>query len=57
MEEHQTKKRDKKNKNKEYRAFDRDRDLRGVHSKDAFKAMFTNNQTDDMFDERNAKYL
>mmetsp|Transcript_8161 Transcript_8161/g.9258 ORF Transcript_8161/g.9258 Transcript_8161/m.9258 type:complete len:85 (+) Transcript_8161:418-672(+) len=41
---------------KEYRPFDREKDMQGVNSKEAFKAMYNSNDLSSRFDNSNSKF-
>ena len=59
LEEHEGRKRDEKRKRKqnEYRAFDREKDMKGISSKDAFKAIYNSNDMSSRFDTSGSKFL
>ena len=57
LEEHEHKKRVLKAKAKgEYRPFDREKDLQGISSKEAFKAMYSKNELSSRFDNNGSKF-
>jgi len=59
LQEHESRKRDQKfkAKNSGYRSFDREKDMQGIASKDAFKALYSNNEMDSRFDTSGSKFL
>lgn len=57
LEEHEQKKRDIKARAKgEYRPFDRDKDLQGISSKEAFKQMYSKDNLSSRFDNKGSKF-
>lgn len=57
LEEHEQRKRDMKAKAKgEYRPFDRDKDLQGISSKEAFKQMYSKDNLSSRFDSHGSKF-